>query len=1534
VRISLFDRKDLFPMNHSRLFAILLFIFAAFQTNPARAQIQTLYYSGPTFNLADCTHGSPPCIAGGSVYGSITYWGVSYNYTGYVHLNQAIASTESAAGFGTLGFSQATSADLYLNNGSVEAWDWDSASNPTNTNTIIGASDVGDSGNITVAGTLTQQGVANQTSTAYGTWFSPIALGAICAAEAPSDAPPPSGKASCGDPVDVGSGNLFESAPDYSTIGQNPLGFTRYYNSFSLPDTYAVALGSNWRHNFDRYLHIINPSAIYGVAAERETGQSINFSSSSGTYSSDTDLDYTLARSGSGPAWTWTLTDPDDTVETYSQSGAEATLSTIKLRNGYTQTMHYTSGRLSSVTDTYGRTLSLTYTSGLLTSLATPDALNLTYGYVAFASGGHLLSTVTYNTSPATHQGYTYFTSSSQLAGITDENGHSYAAWTYDSTGRMATSQLAGGVNYTSVSYFDASGGDRKVTGPLGITETYKFSTLQGVPKVTEIDRAANGTVTFASEGFTYDTNGYPATATDWNGNQTAYTNNSHGLPTQIVYASGSSVSHTTSITYDTTWARLAHIITTPGLTVTNNYSSTNGTLLTRVLKDTTSTSSPYSTNGQTRTWTYTYTSSGQLATAQLPRTDVTAKTTYTYTGGVLTNIKDALNHNTHVATYKNGGLPLTVRDPNNTLTTFAYSTRLWLTSAVMTTSAGSLTTSMTFDSAGELTKTTLPDSSYLAYTYNNAHQLTKTTNANSETANFTYDSAGDLTQTLWKNSAGTTKRQHTATYDALGRRLTDVGGASQTTTFGYDSDDNVTKITDPLSNVTTQTFDALNRLKTSKNAVHDQVQITYNAHDLPLTVTDGKSNATTFVYDGFNEAISQVSPDSGTSVFWYNPDGDVTKQSAFAVTNYTYDALDRLLTRAYPADSTLNVSLTWDQTTGHGTGTGNLTSVTDQAGSLALSYDQRNLLTSNARTISSNTYTTGYTFQSAGLLASITYASSGWVVKYGRDSAGQVTSVTDTQPGHGATNLATSITHMPFGPVSGLTYGNGVTDTRTYDLDYRMTAVKDAGSSNIQYLSFGYNAANNVTSITDNVTSANNQTLTYDAVDRLKTATGSYGTISSITYDSNSNRLTYGSTSYTIPAGSNKMSASAGSSITYSSTGNVTAIGTTPTFTWNKANQMATAVVSGTTSTYLYGFDGMRLKTTVGAGTPSVIEYDPAGEILTETNSGTETDYAWLDNFPIAAIQPGAATISAIHTNNIGTPQKATNASKTVVWTGNYDPNGKVSPTASITMNLRLPGQYASASGFNQNGFRDYNPNSATGAPRYLEVDPIGLVGGINPYPYAGQNAISNTDPSGLWFAGFLDNLAGGFIGGGVDVAGQMYRSWTPLMQGQPFYLDKKELSASIAAGFVTDGLSALSTKYIAGLGLKTAAQYAARTAANASIAGATNAAQTAFLNWAECRDDNVAQAAVLGFGLGAVGSGLQDSILYRQVSQLAQFDSYSAGEKIFNIQLAAANGMTLLTSPGKGTVAGASFANASISGGSSFIGGPTGSLCTCRHP
>ena len=116
---------------------------------------------------------------------------------------------------------------------------------------------------------------------------------------------------------------------------------------------------------------------------------------------------------------------------------------------------------------------------------------------------------------------------------------------------------------------------------------------------------------------------------------------------------------------------------------------------------------------------------------------------------------------------------------------------------------------------------------------------------------------------------------------------------------------------------------------------------------------------------------------------------------------------------------------------------------------------------------------------------------------------------------------------------------------------------------------------------------------------------------------------------------------------------------------------------------------------------------------MIFENNTRVETDYAYMDGMPIAAIQPVAATVSALHTDQIGTMQRATNASKTVVFTANYDPNGKTTPTTTITQNLRMPGQYNDATALYHNGARDYLPDSAKAGGRYAEVDPIGIAAG-----------------------------------------------------------------------------------------------------------------------------------------------------------------------------------------------------------------------------
>ena len=69
------------------------------------------------------------------------------------------------------------------------------------------------------------------------------------------------------------------------------------------------------------------------------------------------------------------------------------------------------------------------------------------------------------------------------------------------------------------------------------------------------------------------------------------------------------------------------------------------------------------------------------------------------------------------------------------------------------------------------------------------------------------------------------------------------------------------------------------------------------------------------------------------------------------------------------------------------------------------------------------------------------------------------------------------------------------------------------------------------------------------------------------------------------------------------------------------------------------------------------------------------------------------------------------------------------------------LPGQYFDAeTGLHYNYFRDYNPKTG----KYIQPDPIGLAGGMNPFVYAGNNPLRFSDYFGLHY--LIDPFTGGY--------------------------------------------------------------------------------------------------------------------------------------------------------------------------------------------
>ena len=1221
-----------------------------------------------------------------------------------------------------------------------------------------------------------------------------------------------------GDPITLGFGNLFDEVTDYTTAGANPLSFTRYYNSLGTSNTAAVSLGVDWRSTYDRYLQIL-PGAIYGViggtltvVAERPDGQQLTFNFNGNSWVPDSDVDLKLFQTGSG----WILTDNEDNTEYYNTSGI---LGSIQARDGYAQTMSYnSSNQLASVSDSFGRTLQFAYQGNLLQTVTAPSGLTINYSYSSPGASfsQNRLKTVVYSTTPQTSQSYLYesFTLPFALTGIVDENGNRFATWGYDSAGRANSSQHAGGADLTTIVY--NADGSRTVTSPLGLQSVYKFVTLQGVPKLTEVDRLATSNTPACKMTQSYDANGYLNGITDWNTNVTSKVNDVHNQPLVINEAVGTVHARSITSIFHTTY-HLPVQITAPNKTTSFNY-DTNGNPLTRTETDTTTGTVPYSTSGQTRTWTNTFDSFGHVLSVTGPRTDATAITSFAYDiSNNLTSVTDPLGHLSRLTNYNGSGLPLTMIDPNGVVTAFTYDVRDRLLSRVVQAASGNATNVFAYDAAGELTTVTLPDGSFLGYQYDAAHRLQSVSNSLGETISYQLDAMGNITNQTIRNAAASISKTQGRVFDQLGRMLKDIGASAQTTTYGYDSLGNLLSLKDGLTNATAYAFDSLNRLVSVVDPLNNTNQYGYDLEDNRTNVTDPRSLATGYVFDGFGHVIQETSPDKGITVYHLDKAGNRTNEvdARDIVTLRTFDKLNRVTAKTFPASSGENITYSYDSTNGSNFGIGRLTGYTDETGSTTLKYNERGDMVSTTRTISGQAYTTSYAYNIADNITNIVYPS-GHVISFGRDGQGRISSVT-YRPSVGgvATILASNVSYAPFGPIYGVVYGNGLVRSNNYDLDYRLTGLTTQnGGVYVQNLGYGYNAVNNITAITDNLTPGNNQSFGYDKDYRLTQASGDYG-LEGYSYDADGNRLSRsagGATErYNYGTNANRLLSTVKSGITrsfgYVTNGNLMSdnrgTSTNLVFGYSNRNRYKTLTSgSSTIATYNYNALGERLVKTVGS-TATVYHFDESGHLIAESqaNGTLIHEYVWLNDMPLAQIE-SSGTIYYIHPDHLNRPQKMTDANENIVWDNQPQPFGEVglsfylptggynaskqfqinigglstyncivqsstnlitwvslatnagpftftdastashryrfyrvlySPTSAavgtITNNLRFPGQYYDAeSGLNYNMMRDYDPTLG----RYVQADPIGLLGGVNLYVYIQNQPVRRFDQTG----------------------------------------------------------------------------------------------------------------------------------------------------------------------------------------------------------
>ncbi|MCU1336667.1 MAG: hypothetical protein JWO19_2248 [Bryobacterales bacterium] len=1115
-----------------------------------------------------------------------------------------------------------------------------------------------------------------------------------------------------GNPINFDAGFKSQTATDYSAGG---LSFTRIYRSDSTWTNNAV--GTLWRHNYARTFTITGGTA---ASLTDNTGVTTTYTLSGSNWVAD-DPATTAALATVTGGYTYTL--QNGTVEKYNSSKL---LTRIEYLGGGALNLTYNgSNQLTGIANENNRSLSLTYDgSGRVATLVTPDG-TFTYAYDANSN----LSTVTKPDTKVITYKYENATYIHALTGIVDENGNRYSTYAYDATtGKANSTQLAGGVNQYSITYATNTSG---ITNPLSKSFTEYFvnvdTTIATPPRrVVQIDGAASTNTVASSQYYNYDDFGHVTGMTDWQDVMTDYVYDDRSNVTRIIDAEDTTQQRVTNIAYNATW-NLPSLITQPGKTTAYAY-DTYGRLTSVTVTDT--------ATSETRNTTYTYYSNstdpsgntilGRLHTIDGPRTDVSDVTTFAYdTNFDLTTITNALSQVTTITARDSAGRPKKITDANSVETDLAYDTNGRLTSAIQAYgTALAATTSFAYDYAGNLTQVTLPNSVTVQYTYDNAHRLTGIQDALGNTVTYALNNAGNVTQTVYKNTTPTTTYTHTASFDELARLLTSVGASSQTANFAWDTNSNLTTYTDPRTHATGLTYDALQRLATATDALSGVATPGYDALDDVTSMKDHRNNSTTYTYNAFGDVTGETSPDRGTSSYTLNKAGNVTQRTdaRSVITTFTYDAINRLSTVAYPSDTSLNASLTYDASSGCGTPyKGHLCSVTDAAGTTAYQYDVLGRVTQQKDTRGSLTFTTSFSYDLADNITGITLPS-GRTVTYTLNGNGQVSGVSATVNGS-STTLASSITYLPFGPMKGLTYGNSLTFTGTYDQDYNPTNRTVSGS----IYNWTYTADNN-----GNITQAGSTTYGYDNIDRVNAENP--GTSTSYTYDASSNRLTKvqgSTTTTTVPSTSNKISAVGGNSYSYDSSGNITGDGVN-TYTWNAEGELKTVVVGGSTvGTYTYNVYRQRAKKVAASTTYYVYgtggrlygEYDTSGNFIRE--------YVYLNSASLAQINSGSPEVlTYLHTDHLGTPRFGTNNSGTQVWSWNNDAFGTSAPSGTATVNLRMPGQYYdSESGLFYNWNRVYNP--AIG--RYISSDPVGLAGGLNTFGYVGANPLMWLDPFGL---------------------------------------------------------------------------------------------------------------------------------------------------------------------------------------------------------
>ncbi|MEJ3746357.1 RHS repeat-associated core domain-containing protein [Actinomycetes bacterium KLBMP 9797] len=715
------------------------------------------------------------------------------------------------------------------------------------------------------------------------------------------------------------------------------------------------------------------------------------------------------------------------------------------------------------------------------------------------------------------------------------------------------------------------------------------------------------------------------------------------------------------------------------------------------------------------------------------PRGNAT-RYTYDRLGRVVTKDQPAATNDDRAVwryTYTRTGELLSVTDPTGARAESTYDD---LDRPVTTTqierrpTAGTFTTTYSYDDAGNITSRRSPSGATSTMAYDAAGELIRVTDPTGVVQQYGYDFAGRKVRT--SDGLGRTER---IDYDGFGRvaaefDLSPAGATLRSVRYGYDAAGNLASTTDARGVTATYEHDALDRLVRQVEPVSAAKSIIttfgYDAVGKRTRYTDGRGNATVYTYNslGLTESVvvpSTVAHPAAADRTWtvsYDATGHPVRLAApgGVLRQRVYDAAGRLTveTGSGAEASTAERRFGYDLA-------GRPTSVSAPGGVNSYGYnDRRAMLTATGPS-----GTASFDYDADGNM--VTRTDRAGTSRYTYDRGRLATEV------DGLTGTTQRLGYDPAGQVKTVDYGAGRVRTYGFDDFGRLVSdtLRNAAGGTVASIEYRFNTDDKtVGKTTTGTAGAADHSYTYDDAGRLTSWT-SGATTTAYAWDDSGNRIRNGSKTASYDARDRLLS---DGDYTYAYTARGTlasrsSSGLTERYSFDAFDQLA----NGDGEEYTY--DGLgRLISRNGA------DFSYAGLSDEVVSDGAQT-YARGPADELLAMADGQRqrlTISDQHDDVVAGFDPADTTLTEVDDSRAYSPFGEVTAEdGEARPNLGFQGDWTDpGTGHVDMGARWYDPGTGTFDSR----DPVTYVTGpsilANPYTYGAGDPLAYTDPDGLW--------------------------------------------------------------------------------------------------------------------------------------------------------------------------------------------------------